>query len=125
MMKERTNIKPGDIILLKNYSLWTRIWYKLKRKELPYNNAFIVIWNNNIEIKSKLVKVLPLKKAYTMKEKSKLLETIELTKKSASVFPILYLDTTELRFVINSVRPDTLKTGTVNELLNSTYYKHI
>lgn len=124
-MKERTNIKPGDIILLKNYSLWTRIWYKLKRKELPYNNAFIVIWNNNIEIKSKLVKVLPLKKAYTMKEKSKLLETIELTKKSASVFPILYLDTTELRFVINSVRPDTLKTGTVNELLNSTYYKHI
>lgn len=125
-MKNVVKIKPGDIVLLKNYNIFKRIWYKLRNKELPYNDAYIVIWTNDVEIlKHKQVKVLTLKKAYNLKERSKLLEKVELLRQTCSVFPFLYLEPAELKFLVNSIRPNTFKTGDIDEVLNSEYYKHL
>lgn len=116
-------VKQGDIIITKNYGLLTRIWSKLRNKKLPYNDAYIIAWGNTLDL-DKSCNVLTLKKEYTLKEKMKLLQRLELIKSLSSIFPIIYLNNTELKFVINGVRPDTLKVGSIDELMHSAYYKY-
>lgn len=116
-------VKQGDIIIAKNYNIFKRIWCKLRNKELPYNDAYIATCSNTLDI-DKSCRVLTLKKEYTLKEKAKLWQKLELVKSFSSVFPITYLGEVELKFVINGVRPDTLKVGSIDELMHSAYYKY-
>ena len=116
-------IKPGDIVLIKRYNVFKRIWYKLRNKKLQYNYACMSTCDNTVAM-DRFCSLLALKKPYTRKEEIKMLQRLELAKSLCSAFPIVCLDKFELAFVVNGVRPNTLKSGSVNELLNSEYYKH-
>ena len=48
-MKNKTKIvRPGTILCWKEYNIFTRLWNKLKKKDLPYNKFEII--PTNIEL---------------------------------------------------------------------------
>ena len=66
-------LKPGSMIISKRYNIFKRLWYKLLKKELPYNGIVLFTYNTMVmdtyDDKSTDI-LLELKKDYTKDELS-------------------------------------------------------
>lgn len=124
---EYMTIKPGSILLQKDYSWLTRIWYKLIGKKLKFN-AFTIFTNDcdlvNVHGERSESIVVEPKKAYSKKELKRLNTIINDSKKedgdwlSSNKATILDLFT-----AINCVRPDTIEDSKeLDALLSNKYY---
>ena len=109
-------IKPGTLIIRKKYCLFKRLWYKLRKKELPYNRAILFLDDTSIMDyytgTNKPTLIAEPKKIYSKEDVKILKEAID----DYSLYiegdfaPEFYLGTeTELAKVINTVRPNTLQ----------------
>ena len=119
-------VKPGSIILTKDYGKLKKFWYKLIGKELPYNSFTLLleeadIWHTKDD---KNTVVVQPKKNYNTKEFYLLTKLVD-----NSVYPKGYPFTTaydisieDLFTIINAVRPNTFKGIELKELLESKYY---
>lgn len=73
-------VKPGTLMVCKRYNVFTILWYKLRKKELPYN--FVNLFINKVSIvdvyndKSTEVLLEP-KKEFTNQDVNKLLGILD------------------------------------------------
>ena len=73
-------LKPGSMIISKRYNTFKRLWYKLLKRELPYNRITLFTYNTSImnvysNSKRSTDLLLELKKDYT-KDEISLLTTL-------------------------------------------------
>lgn len=116
-MKIKTTIvRPGTILCWKEYNIFTRLWNKLKKKDLPYNKFEII--PTSIELltidKYNFVVYAPIRK-YSKQEIHKL----------QSVYDNCVNDRNweDIKAIINIVRPNTF--NDYSTLEECKYYKKI
>lgn len=116
-MKIKTTIvRPGTILCWKEYNIFTRLWNKLKKKDLPYNKFEII--PTNIELLTideyNFIAYTPIHK-YSKQEIHKL----------QSVYDNCVNDRTweDVKAIINIVRPNTFNDSSTLE--ECKYYKKI
>lgn len=114
-------LKPGSILLYKEYNFFNRLWAKIRRKELPYNKIMLFIdkcyyiGNPNMD-----GVILELKRDYNKREINKLHYLV-----NNESFEDFSSDTKELYSILNVIRPNTFKSDSVSlETLieNNRYY---
>lgn len=111
------NLPAGSVVLYKKYSLWDRMWAKIRGKQLPYNGILVDPFGNSSFMfvrgwfyKYDIDVFIP-KKPYSKKESTKLLSSMKT------------LIDDEVVFAINAVRPNTLVEGSLGEMFeNNKYY---
>lgn len=121
MMKHLT-LKPGAIILWKEYNKLQKLWAKIRKKELvpnkcciiPYKMDFVSIFGSTENFR-----VFEPKKQYSSIEKDML--NAELDK------DIKYKSDTEYISIINIVRPNTfdISTFTLDSIISNKYYREV
>lgn len=123
-------LKPGSMLIYKRHNYLKRLWYKLLKKELPYNE--VVLFLKEIDLMDTFTSNSPTLLAELKKPYSK----IDITKlELAADSQLLRLDNeefysirfeganqTDLMNILNKVRPNTLSNNTITELINSKYY---
>lgn len=125
---EYITINSGAILLQKDYTWMRKLWYKLRRKQLPYNHftlfgsecALINVWGK----KSDSVVVEP-KKAYSKKELRHLISLISTNNADKEDWLSSHdIKSKDLFIIINAVRPGTFNDNEtlLNALLNNKYY---
>ena len=102
MKKIKINYVPlnaGTILIWKKHNLFKELWYKIRRKELPYNRALLL--RDNTEYcyvrGLKNVKIYTPIRKYNNKEINKLKQIIS----------TVSCDWTEITHVANIIRPKT------------------
>ncbi len=115
-MKDRTiKVRPGAIICYKEYNLFKRLWYKLRKKELKYNRYLIVTGDTSLvlnDIKTDAVVYEPLRK-YKANALRRLTELCSDNDGEVNF--------AELKTIINTVRPGTIID--TDELTYCRYYR--
>lgn len=121
-MMKNLILKPGAIILWKEYSKLQKFWAKLRKKELKYNRCciiphrmdFISLWGSADNFR-----VFEPKKQYSSIEKDILNRELD--------HNISHISNTDYLSVINIVRPDTLdlSTFTLESLITNKYYREV
>lgn len=116
-MKIKTTIvRPGTILCWKEYNIFTKLWNKLKKRDLPYNKFEII--PTSIELltidKYNFVAYAPIRK-YSKQEIHKL----------QSVYNNCILNSywEDVKTIINIVRPNTFSDSSTLE--ECKYYKKI
>nr|DAR70428.1 MAG TPA: hypothetical protein [Caudoviricetes sp.] len=116
-MKIKTTIvRPGTILCWKEYNIFTKLWNKLKKRDLPYNKFEII--PTSIELltidKYNFVAYAPIRK-YSKQEIHKL----------QSVYDNCVNDRNweDIKAIINIVRPNTFNDSSTLE--ECKYYKKI
>ena len=116
-MKIKTTIvRPGTILCWKEYNIFTKLWNKLKKRDLPYNKFEII--PTSIELltidKYNFVAYAPIRK-YSKQEIHKL----------QSVYDNRVNDRNweDIKAIINIVRPNTFNDSSTLE--ECKYYKKI
>lgn len=116
-MKIKTTIvRPGTILCWKEYNIFTKLWNKLKKRDLPYNKFEII--PTSIELltidKYNFVAYAPIRK-YSEQEIHKL----------QSVYDNCVNDRNweDIKAIINIVRPNTFNDSSTLE--ECKYYKKI
>lgn len=116
-MKIKTTIvRPGTILCWKEYNIFTKLWNKLKKRDLPYNKFEII--PTSIELltidKYNFVAYAPIRK-YSKQEIHKL----------QSVYDNCVNDGNweDIKAIINIVRPNTFNDSSTLE--ECKYYKKI
>lgn len=116
-MKIKTTIvRPGTILCWKEYNIFTRLWNKLKKKDLPYNKFEII--PTSIELltidRYNFVAYAPIRK-YSKQEIHKLQSVYN------NCIPNSYWE--DVKTIINIVRPNTFNDSSTLE--ECKYYKKI
>ena len=114
-MKIKTTIvRPGTILCWKEYNIFTKLWNKLKKRDLPYNKFEII--PTSIELltidRYNFVAYAPIRK-YSKQEIHKL----------QSVYDINDRNWEDFKAIINIVRPNTFNDSSTLE--ECKYYKKI
>ena len=119
---EINNLPAGSLILIKRYNIFKRLYAKLFKKQLKYNEVWLdPVGNNSFEFKDTAltkhdVTTFVPKKKYSKEEIMKLFEVLLSGMLSAK-------DDVEAILLINLVRPKTFEGSTLEELLdNNRYY---
>lgn len=111
-------LDPGTVIVWKKYSLFKQLFSKLFKKELKYNRYTVI--QDRTELFTlgtfKDMKVLEPIKKYSKQEAKRL-------KIWSGLFSLM--DWSELYWVINLIRPNTITNNSTDEngLLTSNYYR--
>lgn len=115
----------GTIILYRQYNMFKTLWYKLRKKELPYNKAELWLhkacfsWINECPD----VEIYEPKKSYSTKEAVLLSGEVE---DMGLIADILRGKPHTIANVINKIRPNTLpKNCTIDDITNCSYYKKV
>lgn len=116
-MKIKTTIvRPGTILCWKEYNIFTKLWNKLKKRDLPYNKFEII--PTSIELltidKYNFVAYAPIRK-YSKQE------IHELQSVYNNCIPNSYWE--DVKTIINIVRPNTFSDSSTLE--ECKYYKKI
>lgn len=116
-MKIKTTIvRPGTILCWKEYNIFTKLWNKLKKRDLPYNKFEII--PTSIELltidKYNFVAYAPIRK-YSKQEIHKLQSVYN------NCIPNSYWE--DVKTIINIVRPNTFNDSSTLE--ECKYYKKI
>ena len=116
-MKIKTTIvRPGTILCWKEYNIFTKLWNKLKKRDLPYNKFEII--PTSIELltidKYNFVAYAPIRK-YSKQEIHKLQSVYN------NCIPNSYWE--DVKTIINTVRPNTFSDSSTLE--ECKYYKKI
>lgn len=116
-MKIKTTIvRPGTILCWKEYNIFTKLWNKLKKRDLPYNKFEII--PTSIELltidKYNFVAYAPIRK-YSKQEIHKLQSVYN------NCIPNSYWE--DVKTIINTVRPNTFNDSSTLE--ECKYYKKI
>lgn len=116
-MKIKTTIvRPGTILCWKEYNIFTKLWNKLKKRDLPYNKFEII--PTSIELltidKYNFVAYAPIRK-YSKQEIHKLQSVYN------NCIPNSYWE--DVKTIINIVRPNTFSDSPTLE--ECKYYKKI
>jgi hypothetical protein len=116
-MKIKTTIvRPGTILCWKEYNIFTKLWNKLKKRDLPYNKFEII--PTSIELltidKYNFVAYAPIRK-YSKQEIHKLQSVYN------NCIPNSYWE--DVKTIINIVRPNTFDNSSTLE--ECKYYKKI
>lgn len=116
-MKIKTTIvRPGTILCWKEYNIFTKLWNKLKKRDLPYNKFEII--PTSIELltidKYNFVAYAPIRK-YSKQEIHKL--------QSVYVNCVNDRNWEDIKAIINIVRPNTFNDSSTLE--ECKYYKKI
>lgn len=116
-MKIKTTIvRPGTILCWKEYNIFTKLWNKLKKRDLPYNKFEII--PTSIELltidKYNFVAYAPIRK-YSKQEIHKLQSVYN------NCIPNSYWE--DVKTIINIVRPNTFSDSSTLE--ECEYYKKI
>lgn len=114
-MKIKTTIvRPGTILCWKEYNIFTKLWNKLKKRDLPYNKFEII--PTSIELltidKYNFVAYAPIRK-YSKQEIHKLQSVYN------NCIPNSYWE--DVKTIINIVRPNTFSDSSTLE--ECKYYK--
>lgn len=119
-------LKPGSIIINKKYNWFKRLWAKLFKKVLPYND-FIIFGGpcdlvNTFSKKTEAFLIEP-KKDYNKKEIKILLNVLDF-KDDIAVSPKSSVSVQDLFTAINAIRVNTFPENTkdLQAFLNSKYY---
>lgn len=116
MRIKTTIVRPGTILCWKEYNIFTKLWNKLKKRDLPYNKFEII--PTSIELltidKYNFVAYAPIRK-YSKQEIHKL----------QSVYDNCVNDRNweDIKAIINIVRPNTFNDSSTLE--ECKYYKKI
>lgn len=115
MKKKIIEVKPGSVLMYKDYSWPKRMWAKMTKKNLPYNRYFFPAVAQEIMVKDNEDMVIyePMKK-YNKKETEKLL----------NICWDYSEDIKEIILIINEIRPNTIDTENPDFESNK-YYKTI
>lgn len=116
-MKIKTTIvRPGTILCWKEYNIFTKLWNKLKKRDLPYNKFEII--PTSIELltidRYNFVAYAPIRK-YSKQEIHKLQSVYN------NCIPNSYWE--DVKTIINIVRPNTFNDSSTLE--ECKYYKKI
>lgn len=116
-MKIKTTIvRPGTILCWKEYNIFTELWNKLKKRDLPYNKFEII--PTSIELltidRYNFVAYAPIRK-YSKQEIHKLQSVYN------NCIPNSYWE--DVKTIINIVRPNTFNDSSTLE--ECKYYKKI
>lgn len=116
-MKIKTTIvRPGTILCWKEYNIFTKLWNKLKKRDLPYNKFEII--PTSIELltidRYNFVAYAPIRK-YSKQEIHKLQSVYN------NCIPNSYWE--DVKTIINIVRPNTFSGSSTLE--ECKYYKKI
>lgn len=115
-------LKPGTIIIWKEYGPWKRFWSKLTGKKLTNNRCTLIStefdWIILSEIPGDAV-VLEPKKEYNEQEKGML--------SYLAAYNDIMLDEIEQLSAVNIIRPSTfdLSTLTLDNIIDNKYYRKI
>ena len=111
-----TIVRPGTILCWKEYNIFTKLWNKLKKRDLPYNKFEII--PTSIELltidKYNFVAYAPIRK-YSKQEIHKLQSVYN------NCIPNSYWE--DVKTIINIVRPNTFSDSSTLE--ECKYYKKI
>lgn len=108
-------IKPGTLIVSKRYNVFKRLWYRMRKKELPYN--CITLFTNTTSVfdtySEKSTEILmELKKSYTKEELSLLTSLVEEYIKEHDITAVDFKgikDMNELMKILNTIRPFSIQ----------------
>lgn len=115
------DIKPGTLLIYKNHCLMKELFYKLFKKEVPFNRIEIIPEECTISQFEDADNVLILnpKRLYSKAE----IKTLK------NYFENNCIDSKKVSTVIkaiNTVRPDTFpENASIDDIINSTYYKKV
>jgi len=126
-------LKPGSVLLDKNYGSIKKFWYKLIGKELPYNNFYLLSENTDFLRVSESGELFPYnifqpKKDYNKKEINLLKHLIDSNRtdldKNIPYVSGFDMSNKDLFTIINAIRPNTFAEGetNLNKLISSKYY---
>lgn len=122
-------LRPGSMLIYKQHNLFKRLWYKLLKKELPYNK--VVLFLKDIDIMDTFSSQSPtllaeLKKPYSKADLIKLESAVDkylLRLDDDEFYSIQFSSNkTDLTKILNAVRPNTLGKDAITDLINSKYY---
>lgn len=108
-------LKPGSMIISKRYNIFKRLWYKLLKRELPYNRITLFTYNTSVmdvysEKSTDLL--LELKKDYTKDEVSLLTTLLIDDGKEEDFYTVSFKgekEINELLTILNTVRSYAIK----------------
>lgn len=103
-------LKPGSILIYKNYNIFKKLWYRLIKKDLPYNKA--VLFTDYITIfdsfspNSPTLLLTP-KKSFSDEECKKLINLAEEFTSENDIYAITFKnkDFKEMFTLLSRVRP--------------------
>ena len=114
-------LKPGSMIISKRYNIFKRLWYKLLKRELPYNRIVLFTYNTSIMDvygNSSTDILLELKKDYT-KDELNLLTTLLIDEgKEKDFYAVSFKgeeDINSLLTILNTVRTYSIKSIPVSK----------
>ena len=110
--------KAGSIQMEKQYTLFKRIWAKLKGKQLPYNKFELFVTDTTmytLENTYEKFTVVSPKKAYSNKEAKALVALVGSSEPSD-----VTMTAEDILIAINTIRPNTV--NNLNELIESKFY---
>lgn len=116
-MKIKTTIvRPGTILCWKEYNIFTKLWNKLKKRDLPYNKFEIIPTSTELLTidRYNFVAYAPIRK-YSKQEIHKLQSVYN------NCIPNSYWE--DVKTIINIVRPNTFSDSSTLE--ECKYYKKI
>lgn len=123
-------LKPGTILLNKDYCWCKRLWYKIRNKKLPFNTA--TLFSDDVKLVNSHgahtdAVVIEPKKAYSSKETRNLLLLVSdygrINSEEASWLEIRPKNIHEMIGIVNIIRPGTFeKDFTLDSLLDNKYY---
>ena len=126
MLLRFKTLLPGSLLIEKKHNIFKKLWYKLKKKELPYNKVTLIL--KPIEImdtfsKGSTTMLAEPKRRFNDKE------TVNLFAATETVFDIkldddCYTITGDIKDIIASINKTKylIKGNTVSDLLNSKNY---
>lgn len=126
-------LKPGSILLTKDYNWFKRTWAKIRGKQLPFNNATLFAEEVdlvNVHGEHSASVVVEPKKVYSAKEIKTLLALVKnATEKKDELDDLMYTyygsDGDDILFtIVNVVRPNTFESNKLelDAFLNNKYY---
>lgn len=123
-------VAPGAIYITKRYNIFRRLWAKITRKELPYNEFTLFLESGEMIADETWPKDMGIliepKKQYSKKEMTILRGGLN---RDADDYEGIIIEenmsTIELFKTLNSIRPDTFADDEANlaALLDNKYYK--
>lgn len=123
---EYMTIKPGSILLQKDYNWIVKLWYKIRNKRLKYNRFTIFTDDCNLinihgELKEAIV--AEPKKSYSKRELKRLNTIIDSSEEEGDWLSSNKATIADLFTAINCVRPDTFEdTKDLDVFLYNKYY---
>ena len=122
-------LRPGSMLIYKRHNLFKKLWYRLRKKELPYNKGCLFL--REIDIMDTFSSQSPtlvaeLKKPYSKADISKLKIAVDkhLLRLNDEEYYSLCFDSNkaDLAKILNEIRPNTLGKNVITDLINSKYY---